>query len=109
HEAEKRATDAGLPEAVKACQIRSGPVGVDLARNVLSACLAEYHVTNKKARSQARDDGPLSVEQAASELGVSNSTVYRLCDDGLLSHSRIGTRIIITPQQLDQYRREVER
>jgi excisionase family DNA binding protein len=108
-EAGRRAAAAGLPDAVKACQIRSGPVGTDLARRVLSTCLAAYQATNQKARVKVLDDGPLTVEQAAAELGVSNSTVYRLCDDGVLSHARIGTRITITPQQLEQYRREAER
>jgi excisionase family DNA binding protein len=108
-EAEQRATDVGLPDAVKACQIRLGPVGFDVARQVLSACLAAYQATNQKARVKVPDNGPLTVEQAAAELGVSNSTVYRLCDDGVLSHARIGTRITITPQQLEQYRREAER
>jgi excisionase family DNA binding protein len=45
----------------------------------------------------------MSVVEAAGVLGVSKETVYRLCSDQQLAHSRIGARITITPQQLADY------
>ncbi|MCO6043350.1 helix-turn-helix domain-containing protein [Aeoliella sp. ICT_H6.2] len=49
-------------------------------------------------------NGPLSVKQAADELGVSKETVYKLCSENALRHTRVGRRITITRQQLEDYR-----
>lgn len=38
-EAESLAAINGLPEAVQACQIREGGIGIGLARRILAACL----------------------------------------------------------------------
>lgn len=46
----------------------------------------------------------MSVVQAAHRLGVSKQTVYRICEDGELRHTRVRRRITITPEQLEQYR-----
>lgn len=48
--------------------------------------------------------GPLSVKQAADELGVSPETVYKLCAENGLRHTRIGRRITISRQHLENYR-----
>lgn len=49
----------------------------------------------------------MSVTQAAKMLGVSVSTVYRLCEDGELGHTRVRRRrITITPEQITQYRNQ---
>ncbi len=48
----------------------------------------------------------MSVATAAHVLGVSIRTVYRLCEDGELGHTRVRRRrITITPEQIEQYRR----
>lgn len=49
-------------------------------------------------------NGPLSVKQAADELGVSPETVYKLCAENGLRHTRIGRRITISRQHLEIYR-----
>ncbi len=45
----------------------------------------------------------MSVRQVAQRLGVSKETVYRLCEEHTLPHSRIGRRITISTRQLDEY------
>lgn len=45
----------------------------------------------------------LSVSNVAQKLGVSKETVYKLCNEGSLRHTRIGRRITITPHQLSEY------
>jgi excisionase family DNA binding protein len=54
-------------------------------------------------------NGVMSVKQAAEQLGVSRETVYKLCGEGTLPHTRIRNRITITLAQLGQYQREQER
>jgi excisionase family DNA binding protein len=98
-EAERRAADAGLPDAVAACQIRPGPVGIDLARRVLSACLAA-----------CPDDPPpdtIDPPQVARELRVSPDTVLDWIRKGQLTASNIATgnrpRWIIKRSDLDTF------
>lgn len=50
-----------------------------------------------------RQPESLSVEQAAHRLGVSRGIVYRLCQDGLMPHNKVGKRITITPEHLAEY------
>lgn len=66
-EAERRAATAGVADAVRACQIRRGPIGVGPARRVLSACLAAC------ADEPSRDT--LTVPQVARQLKKSRDTV----------------------------------
>ena len=47
----------------------------------------------------------MSVAEAAGQLGVSKETVYNLCADNVMPHTRIGRRITITSQQLEDYRK----
>lgn len=47
---------------------------------------------------------PFSVKQAAAELGVSRETVYKLCAENALQHTRIGRRITIPQRHLEDYR-----
>jgi excisionase family DNA binding protein len=93
-EAGRRAGLAGLPAAVVACQIRSGPVGTDLARTILAECLAAC---------PQDDSGPLTVAQAASRLNISTRQVYALCERGELRHSENPIRI--PPDAIDDYQR----
>lgn len=48
----------------------------------------------------------MSVKQVAAMLGVSKETIYRLCEERVLPHTKIGRRIVIMPDQLEQYRAE---
>ena len=45
----------------------------------------------------------LTVPQAASELRVSSRFIYRLCKKGLLEHFKLGNRIRITLEAIDDY------
>jgi excisionase family DNA binding protein len=74
-------------------------------KRYLAACIA----ATKEPIETPPANGPLSVVQAAKELGVSKETVYKLCAEGDLSHVRIANRITITREQLEQYREEQER
>lgn len=56
-----------------------------------------------------KPSGALTVKQAAERLGVSKETIYGLCSDGSMPHTRIGKRITITEQQLQQYQRSADR
>lgn len=48
------------------------------------------HAAALQAPSSKPTDAPLTVADAAAALGVSQRTVYDLCDAGRLRHSRIG-------------------
>jgi excisionase family DNA binding protein len=86
-EAEQRAAVVGLPDAVQACQIRPGRIGVDLARRILSECLASC------VSDPPRDT--LTVPQIASQLKVSRDTVRNWIASGKLQAANLnrpGTR-----------------
>lgn len=85
-----------FPEAYQVvAKLRGGPIGLSLARQLLSAML--------RAIETHTPDGPMSAAQAAEQLGVSREKVYELCRTGALLHDRVGKRITITPEQLEQY------
>ena len=44
----------------------------------------------------------LSVRQVASWLGVSTSTVYKLCAEGRLAHVRVASAIRVAPKALEE-------
>lgn len=99
-EAGRRAAAAGLPDVVKTCQIRSGPVGTDLARRVLSACLAAC------AEEPSRDT--LTVPQVARQLKKSRDTVRDWIGSGKLSASNLNRpgkrpRWIVKRDDLDAF------
>jgi excisionase family DNA binding protein len=52
---------------------------------------------------QNTPSGALSVRQVAEQLGVSKETVYKLCGDGSMPHSRIGRRVVISREQLAEF------
>jgi excisionase family DNA binding protein len=95
-EAARRAALAGLPLAVSACRIRSGPVGTDLARAILAECLAAIPTPDD-------DGGPLTAAQAAKRLNVSTRQVYALCERGELRHTKNPIRI--PADAIDEYQR----
>lgn len=45
----------------------------------------------------------LRVTEAATLLRVSKSEVYKLVSLGRLSHLRVGTRVLFTPEQIEQF------
>lgn len=45
----------------------------------------------------------LSVPDVAARLGVSKETVYAMCTDGRMPCTRIGRRVIITPEHLASF------
>jgi excisionase family DNA binding protein len=95
-EVESQATLAGVPGAVTACQGLGTNATVEETRRILAECLAA-------CPPEAETNGAMSVRQAAKQLGVSKETVYGMCRDGRLPCTRIGRRIVITPEQLASY------
>jgi excisionase family DNA binding protein len=87
-------------DAIDIARRVTGPLSPGEGRAILAEMIASL---------PADEATTMSVPQAAEILGVSKETVYRLCNDGLLSHTRVRSRITITQQQLEQYRREAER
>jgi excisionase family DNA binding protein len=98
--AHELALEHNAAEAARVVENITGPLSPNAGRRLLAAMIAAL---------PADESATMSVPQAAEILGVSKETVYRLCTDGILSHARVRNRITITPQQLEQYRREVER
>lgn len=98
-EAEQRAASAGLPAAVKACQIRSGPVGVELARRVLAACLAGC------PDDPAKD--LLNISDVCELLAASPATVAEWIETGQLRASNLSKshrpRWVIRRDNLDRF------
>jgi excisionase family DNA binding protein len=100
HEAERRAATASVADAVRACQIRQGPIGVGLARQVLSACLAAC------ADEPSRDT--LTVPQVARQLKKSRDTVRNWITTGKLRASNLNRpgkrpRWIVKRDDLDTF------
>ena len=95
---QKQATIAGVPGAVTACR-PSGRIEVQDVRRILAECLA--------ACPPDKGDGAMSVTEAANRLGVSKESVYAMCRDGKMPCTRIGRRIVITPEQLANYQSDL--
>jgi len=68
--------------------------------SVLIDCLALIPDDNS---TPATSNGAMSVVVVAEQLGVSKETVYKLCTEGTIQHTKIGRRITITPSQLEEY------
>lgn len=105
-EAECLAALGGLPDAVRACQMRAGGISPAIARNTLYVCLA-YIQAGQSAPIPT--DGPLTVKQAAAYLNVSPKTIYAACDSGALRHLRIGEgrgTIRIKKKDLEAFKRQ---
>jgi excisionase family DNA binding protein len=105
-EAARRAAAAGVPDAVRACKIRRGPISTSIAREVLAACLAAVPVTQTER---------LTPPQAAKRLGISPDTVLGFIRRGELKASNVSKaqrpRYRITPEALAEFeaRRTTER
>jgi len=82
-EAERRAAVAGLLDAVVACQIRPGPVGTELARRVLLACLAALP-------ADCVADSLLNLQQAADYLGYKPSGLRKVVKRGDIRFVQVG-------------------
>lgn len=66
----------------------------------------EAERTKKPEYDPGPDAGPYSPKQAAHRLGISPSKVYDLCRNQVLRHERIGRRIIIRREHLEEYQAE---
>lgn len=105
-EAERLAALEGLPDAVRAGQIRAGGISPAIVRNTLYVCLA-YIQAGQSASIPA--DGPLTVKQAAAFLNVSPKTIYAACESKALRHLRIGEgrgTIRINKADLEDFKRQ---
>lgn len=103
-EASRRAAVAGLPDAVKACQMRAGGAAPSLARELLAGCLAA-------CRSPQNETAPewLNIKEAAGKLGIGTKKMYQLCADGLIRHQKVGRQIRISPDDLTIATRPVKK
>lgn len=45
----------------------------------------------------------LTVREAATYLGVSTDTIYKLCREKKITHLRIGSRILFKKEKLDEW------
>ncbi len=100
HEAEHKAAKAGLPDAVKACQIREGGVGIGLARVILARCL---EAANGSKTEEKPTNGPFSVKEAAKLLRISQRKLYQDIEAGLIEHQQHPIRI--SAAALEDYNR----
>ena len=55
--------------------------------------------------NKAMAAAPLTVPDAANELGCHPSTIYREVSCGRLNHYRVGNRIRFTREHIEEYRR----
>lgn len=72
----------------------------------LDEVLAELKMVREEIaalKTPAQNGAAMSIEDAAKHLGVSKGTLYRLCQDGLMPHNKIGRRVTITPDQIAEY------
>jgi excisionase family DNA binding protein len=63
---------------------------------------------NRSQRRHPNDPAFLDREEAAQSLRVSVSTLDRQIKAGKLRAARIGRRVVISPQAIDAFRRDVE-
>jgi excisionase family DNA binding protein len=93
-EAQKRASEAGLPDAVKASSLKDGPKTPAHVRQCLASCIQAI-----SAKAEL-----LSVETVATMLDVSTSHVRRLRDGGKLPKGRkVGGSIRWPRQDIEAY------
>jgi excisionase family DNA binding protein len=62
---------------------------------IAAAMLTLAQVIEHKPESVA-----MSVKQAAKTMGVSEKTIYRLCEEGRLRHQKVGRAVRILPEDL---------
>jgi excisionase family DNA binding protein len=97
-EVEQQATLSGVPEAVKACQVRGACTPVTVARRILAECLAACPPDREKV-----DPVLLTVKQAAARYNMGERTLYRLLEQGDLPNRGHGTSKRIKPADLERY------
>lgn len=93
-EVEQRATLAGLPEAVKACQMQDDMATPEEVRQALAACLA--------AIPEPAPPVLLTVQQAAARYNMGERTLYRLLERGALRNCGHGKSKRIKPADLER-------
>lgn len=100
-EASRQSAELGHLEAVRACQVRSGPISPAIAREALTACLQALGSAKRQPKKQEAAE-LLTVQQAAAKFNVSTRTIYRLTKAEQLPSVRIGTSIRIKPGDLEK-------
>ena len=84
---------------------------IDIAESAFGATQISFKVKRpkrkpaKRPKSKPAPDAPLTVQQAAKRFNIPARTLYALCADGSLRHSRIGTgrgTIRIKPPDLER-------
>ena len=68
--------------------------GLKYSRHFAGDLLHPYFRANRRL---------LTVSEVAERLGVCVATVYRICQDGSLRHSRVMNAIRVAPEWLDAY------
>lgn len=100
HEAERKAAEGGLLEAVEACQIRGGGIGPSLCRKILTACLA--------ASKHPESKPTLTPPQLAKEWGISPDKVLGWIRSGELRARNVSQgnrpRYLIDRETLESFR-----
>ena len=100
-----------LGNSMSGIEVDNLPIG-DFVANLRSSSGKAAPVRNDTERAEKREcdsgpeAGPYSPKQAACRLGISASKVYDLCRKQILSHDRIGRRIIIRSEHLDEYQNQ---
>ena len=97
-EVEQKATLGGVPDAVKACQVRGGYTPVTEARRILAECLVACPSDQKPI-----DPVLLTVKQAAARYNMGERTLYRLLEFGDLRNCGHGRSKRIKPVDLERY------
>lgn len=94
-EAARRAAEAGLPAAVEVCAaVRKGGITPDIARHVLSQCLA---VTEPESET-------LNAKELADLLGVHVRSIYRRKLDGSLPEPvQVGRSVRWCKSEVDRW------
>ena len=89
---------AGVPKAVKACQVRGANTPVTEARRILAECLAACPADDEQV-----DSVLFTVKQAAARYNMGERTLYRLLEQGELPSRGNGTSKRIKPADLEQH------
>jgi excisionase family DNA binding protein len=71
--------------------------------------IAAAMLTLAQVIEQKPDTVALSVKQAAKSMGVSEKTIYRLCEEGRLRHQKVGRAVRILPEDLQAIKVEQAR
>ena len=72
-------------------------------KNCLVERTAKQVVELLRQESMVATENVMNARQAAEYLGVSRKTIYNLCAEGILPHTKSGGRLTFTEQSLYEY------